>query len=70
MITCLDLITLWVSFAGTKSLYNNVQFLTLIRALKPPGFRREWHLGVRVSTNKKLVGFITAIPAELKVEDK
>lgn len=38
-------------------------------ALKPPGFRREWHLGVRVAANKKLVGFITAIPATLKVED-
>jgi glycylpeptide N-tetradecanoyltransferase len=39
-------------------------------ALKPPGFRREWHLGVRVSKNKKLVGFISAIPAVIKVEDK
>lgn len=39
-------------------------------ALKPPGFRPEWHLGVRVQKNKKLVGFITAIPAMLKVEDK
>jgi len=39
-------------------------------ALKPPGFRREWHLGVRVKTNKKLVGYITAIPAHLRVEDK
>lgn len=37
-------------------------------ALKPPGFRREWHLGVRVKTNKKLVGFITAVPASLRVE--
>lgn len=39
-------------------------------ALKPPGFRREWHLGVRVKANKKLVGYITAIPAHLRVEGK
>lgn len=39
-------------------------------ALKPPGFRREWHLGVRVKANKKLVGYITAVPAHLRVEGK
>jgi glycylpeptide N-tetradecanoyltransferase len=36
-------------------------------ALKPPGFLPFWHIGVRVTTNKKLVGFITAIPADMKV---
>jgi len=36
-------------------------------ALKPPGFLREWHLGVRVKTNRKLVGFITGIPANIHV---
>eukprot|EP00743_Colponemidia_sp_Colp-15_P000878 GILK01000970.1.p1 GENE.GILK01000970.1~~GILK01000970.1.p1 ORF type:complete len:449 (+),score=80.01 GILK01000970.1:46-1347(+) len=35
-------------------------------ALKPPGFNREFHLGVRASTNK-LVGFITGVPAEIMV---
>lgn len=39
-------------------------------ALKPPGFRRDWHVGVRVKSTRKLVGFITAIPATLKVYDK
>eukprot|EP01121_Diplochlamys_sp_Union-15-3_P008028 TRINITY_DN209_c0_g1_i4.p1 TRINITY_DN209_c0_g1~~TRINITY_DN209_c0_g1_i4.p1 ORF type:complete len:412 (+),score=75.26 TRINITY_DN209_c0_g1_i4:42-1238(+) len=39
-------------------------------ALKPPGYKREWHLGVRVSENKKLVGFITAIPATIKMYKK
>jgi len=39
-------------------------------ALMPPGFRHEWHLGVRVSTSKKLVGFITAIPVLINVYNK
>lgn len=28
-------------------------------ALQPPGFKPEWHIGVRVKGNSKLVGFIT-----------
>ena len=36
-------------------------------ALQPPGYRREWHCGVRVSSNKKLVAFISAVPATLRV---
>merc|ERR1712072_1521146 len=39
-------------------------------ALKPPGFLRLWHLGVRVKSNLKLVGFITAIPATIMVYDQ
>jgi len=38
-------------------------------ALKPPGFLRIWHLGVRVKSNLKLVGFITGIPANIMVYD-
>nr|CAB3264383.1 glycylpeptide N-tetradecanoyltransferase 1 [Phallusia mammillata] len=36
-------------------------------ALRPPGWVAEWHCGVRVKKNKTLVGFITAIPANVKV---
>mmetsp|Transcript_62819 Transcript_62819/g.132645 ORF Transcript_62819/g.132645 Transcript_62819/m.132645 type:complete len:460 (+) Transcript_62819:98-1477(+) len=36
-------------------------------ALKPPNFLRQWHLGVRVKTSCKLVGFITGIPANVQV---
>jgi len=36
-------------------------------ALKPPGFLRVWHIGVRVSKNKMLVGFITAVPAQIAI---
>eukprot|EP00421_Protoceratium_reticulatum_P074737 CAMPEP_0168428958 /NCGR_PEP_ID=MMETSP0228-20121227/37125_1 /TAXON_ID=133427 /ORGANISM="Protoceratium reticulatum, Strain CCCM 535 (=CCMP 1889)" /LENGTH=472 /DNA_ID=CAMNT_0008443033 /DNA_START=122 /DNA_END=1540 /DNA_ORIENTATION=- len=39
-------------------------------ALKPPGFLRQWHLGVRVKSNCKLVGFITGIPANVQVYDR
>lgn len=35
-------------------------------ALMPPGFRREWHVGVRSSTNQKLVAFISGIPQKMR----
>ncbi|KAK7467241.1 glycylpeptide N-tetradecanoyltransferase [Stygiomarasmius scandens] len=36
-------------------------------ALKPPGYHKEWHVGVRVKANKKLVGFIAGVPILLRV---
>ncbi|KAH8106829.1 N-myristoyl transferase [Cristinia sonorae] len=36
-------------------------------ALQPPGWIKEWHLGVRVASNKKLVAFISAIPISVRV---
>lgn len=39
-------------------------------ALKPPGWRQEWHCGLRVVKSNKLVGFISAIPAKIRVYDK
>uniref|UniRef100_H3A6P8 Glycylpeptide N-tetradecanoyltransferase n=1 Tax=Latimeria chalumnae TaxID=7897 RepID=H3A6P8_LATCH len=36
-------------------------------ALRPPGWLPQWHCGVRVSSNKKLVGFISAIPANIRI---
>ncbi|KAJ3124442.1 Glycylpeptide N-tetradecanoyltransferase 2 [Nowakowskiella sp. JEL0407] len=38
-------------------------------ALKPPNFHREWHIGVRVSTSKKLVAFISGIPANMRLSE-
>ncbi|NXI08510.1 NMT2 tetradecanoyltransferase, partial [Irena cyanogastra] len=35
-------------------------------ALRPPGWLPQWHCGVRVSSNRKLVGFISAIPANIR----
>eukprot|EP00406_Dinophysis_acuminata_P010340 CAMPEP_0179234854 /NCGR_PEP_ID=MMETSP0797-20121207/13104_1 /TAXON_ID=47934 /ORGANISM="Dinophysis acuminata, Strain DAEP01" /LENGTH=488 /DNA_ID=CAMNT_0020942047 /DNA_START=111 /DNA_END=1577 /DNA_ORIENTATION=- len=43
----------------------SVEFLRW--ALKPPGYLRHWHLGVRVKSTCKLVGFITGIPANVQV---
>lgn len=40
------------------------------RALQPPGFKKLWHCAVRVATNKKLVGFISGVPAKIKVYKK
>ncbi|ESK94543.1 peptide n-myristoyl transferase [Moniliophthora roreri MCA 2997] len=31
-------------------------------ALQPPGYFKEWHVGVRVKSNKKLVAFISGVP--------
>lgn len=36
-------------------------------ALLPPGWKPSWHIGVRVKSSKKLVAFITAIPATVKI---
>eukprot|EP00003_Mantamonas_plastica_P028799 TRINITY_DN668_c0_g2_i1.p1 TRINITY_DN668_c0_g2~~TRINITY_DN668_c0_g2_i1.p1 ORF type:complete len:416 (+),score=150.46 TRINITY_DN668_c0_g2_i1:690-1937(+) len=36
-------------------------------ALTPPGFRQEWHIGVRVEKSGKLYGMITGIPAMIQV---
>ncbi|XP_027564344.1 glycylpeptide N-tetradecanoyltransferase 2 [Neopelma chrysocephalum] len=41
----------------------------LLWALRPPGWLPQWHCGVRVSSNKKLVGFISAIPASIRIYD-
>uniref|UniRef100_A0A4W5RDJ6 Glycylpeptide N-tetradecanoyltransferase n=1 Tax=Hucho hucho TaxID=62062 RepID=A0A4W5RDJ6_9TELE len=38
-------------------------------ALRPPGWLPQWHCGVRVSSNKKLVGFISATPADIHIYD-
>ncbi|KAL1559143.1 glycylpeptide N-tetradecanoyltransferase [Salvia divinorum] len=38
-------------------------------ALRPPGYFRSWHIGVRVKSSKKLVAFITGIPARIRVRD-
>lgn len=36
-------------------------------ALKPPGYKKEWHVGVRVKDSGRLVGFIAGTPADLRV---
>ncbi|XP_060795767.1 glycylpeptide N-tetradecanoyltransferase 1b isoform X2 [Neoarius graeffei] len=52
---------------NTLRFYYPPEFLQW--ALCPPGWQREWHCGVRVDSNKKLVGFISAVPAMVKIYD-
>jgi glycylpeptide N-tetradecanoyltransferase len=40
------------------------------RALQPPGWKPQWHLGVRVKSNNKLVAFISGIPATIKIHEQ
>lgn len=39
-------------------------------ALQPPGYRTDWIVGVRAKTSGKLVGFISAVPAHVKADEK
>ncbi|XP_053555813.1 glycylpeptide N-tetradecanoyltransferase 1 isoform X1 [Bombina bombina] len=41
----------------------------LLWALRPPGWLPQWHCGVRVISSRKLVGFISAIPANMHIYD-
>ncbi|KAH7340202.1 N-myristoyl transferase [Rhizoctonia solani] len=36
-------------------------------ALQPPDYHKDWLIGVRVSSNKKLIAFIAGVPLKLRV---
>jgi len=38
-------------------------------AMMPPGWKKEWHRGVRATQSRRLVAFIAAIPVELRVRE-
>ncbi|RRT66644.1 hypothetical protein B296_00010957 [Ensete ventricosum] len=38
-------------------------------ALRPPGYFKAWHIGVRVKATKKLVAFITGVPGRIRVRE-
>jgi glycylpeptide N-tetradecanoyltransferase len=40
------------------------------RVLKHPGYNKKWHIGVRVTSTRKLVAFISGIPHELRVREQ
>ncbi|XP_010479398.2 PREDICTED: glycylpeptide N-tetradecanoyltransferase 1-like [Camelina sativa] len=42
----------------------------LMWALCPPGYHQSWHVGVRDKATKKLVAFISGVPARIRVRDK
>ena len=39
-------------------------------ALRPPSYFRSWHIGVCAKSSKKLVAFITGVPARIRVRDE
>ncbi|EYE94860.1 glycylpeptide N-tetradecanoyltransferase swoF [Aspergillus ruber CBS 135680] len=39
-------------------------------ALMSPGWRKEWHVGVRATKSKKLVASISGVPTEIRVRDQ
>ncbi|DBA00584.1 TPA: hypothetical protein N0F65_007713 [Lagenidium giganteum] len=39
-------------------------------ALTPPGFLKNWHIGVRNAKNNKLMAFISGVPAKVRVYEK
>ncbi|KAH7155743.1 acyl-CoA N-acyltransferase [Dactylonectria estremocensis] len=39
-------------------------------AMMPPGWKRDYHVGVRATQSRKLVAFISAIPVNLRVRNK
>jgi glycylpeptide N-tetradecanoyltransferase len=39
-------------------------------ALTPPGFRRDWHIAVRVKASQTLVALITGVPVTVRVNKK
>ena len=41
--------------------------LTCFRALKSPGWTKEWHVGVRATKTQQLLAFISAVPVDMKV---
>lgn len=47
-------------FAYSKEFFN--------WALKPPGWKSDWHLAVRVKANGKLVAFISGVPCDLNIK--
>lgn len=45
-------------------------FPMLYRALMPPGWKRSWHTAVRAAKSGKLLAFISAIPAEMRIDER
>ena len=36
-------------------------------ALLPPGYLKEWHIGIRIEKSNKLVGFVGAVPSNIRI---
>lgn len=51
-------------------LSNPIALILYPRALKSPGWRKDWHIGVRATKSRKLVAFISGVPIALRVRSK
>lgn len=69
LLLCWPLINCSPVYTVSNWLLSHYGFSSPLRALRPPGWLPQWHCGVRVSSNKKLVGFISAIPADIRIYD-
>ena len=58
----------WYENGFTRA--SELMMLTRGRALKSPGWRKEWHIGVRATKSRKLVAFISGVPVALRVRSK
>jgi glycylpeptide N-tetradecanoyltransferase len=52
---------------ATFRFYYSASFLNW--ALKSPGWKKEWHVGVRATKSRKLVAFISAIPVDFRIRE-
>lgn len=50
---------------ATFRFYYSASFLNW--ALKSPGWKKEWHIGVRATKSRKLLAFISAIPVDFRI---
>lgn len=66
---CSDSTTLFHSCTGEykSDAAPNMLLIVYRRALQPPGWRKDWHVGVRVVKSRKLVAFISGVPMSLRV---
>jgi glycylpeptide N-tetradecanoyltransferase len=49
---------------------SEIILTNILRALLAPGWKADWHVGVRVQKTKKLVAFISGVPVSLRVRQK
>jgi len=64
-----DLLSLNYVEDGDASLRFQYSAEFLQWALRPPGYYKEWHIGVRVKSNGKLIAFISGVPVSLRVRN-
>ena len=53
----------WYAYITTMA----TRLLTQYRALKSPGWKKDWHVGVRAKASRKLLAFISGVPMALRV---